>query len=211
MKRWKCPNCENGILAPTRPRKNDVRRYCKDCSWETGYLVERISPALEARREIAKTKTVQKQKVKAVRSREQWMVAGIDAEKYMRKLAVLPVYGGRKGLPYLRIKNGFTKLVIHRLKNPARYKLGHYNSLEIALFVSPDWTERTLRDTLMHELMHMVVRHRNGRSHPKEFHRKMVTAWRQSIRKFGEPVKDGTLGKWTRSTLEKVDPKLIAA
>ena len=208
LKRWKCGDCGSGVLAPTRPRKNDVRRYCLDCSRSTGYLVERTAPALEAKRAVAKIKTVEKQKTRAVKSREQWMVAGIDAEKYMQRLSVLPVYGGRKGKPYRYIKSGYTKLVIHRLKNPARWKLGHCSSSEIALYVSPDWTERTLREVLMHELMHIIVPHKNGRSHPRVFHQKMVTAWRQSIRKFGEPVKTGTVGKWTATTLAKVEASM---
>jgi predicted RNA-binding Zn-ribbon protein involved in translation (DUF1610 family) len=48
--RWKCPNCGDGILAPQRPRLDDVRRYCLPCSSKSGKLVERIAPALEAQR-----------------------------------------------------------------------------------------------------------------------------------------------------------------
>lgn len=49
--RWKCPQCGAGILAPTKPRRDDVRRYCLPCSAKGGRLVERIAPALEAKRE----------------------------------------------------------------------------------------------------------------------------------------------------------------
>ncbi len=49
--RWKCEKCNNGLLAPSRPRKNDVRRYCLPCSAKQGTLVERIAPALEKHRE----------------------------------------------------------------------------------------------------------------------------------------------------------------
>jgi len=38
------------LLAPTRPRRNDVRRYCLPCSSKAGVLVERVAPALDARR-----------------------------------------------------------------------------------------------------------------------------------------------------------------
>ncbi len=48
--RWKCPNCGDGILAPQRPRLDDIRRYCLPCSSKSGKLVERIAPALEAQR-----------------------------------------------------------------------------------------------------------------------------------------------------------------
>ena len=40
--RWKCPTCGHGLLAPTRPRRNDVRRYCLPCSSKAGVLVERV-------------------------------------------------------------------------------------------------------------------------------------------------------------------------
>jgi hypothetical protein len=55
--RWKCANCNHGLLAPMKPRKNDVRRYCLPCSAKTGKLVERVSPTLEKQRA---TKTVQR-------------------------------------------------------------------------------------------------------------------------------------------------------
>ncbi len=49
--RWECPLCNAGKLASSRPRMDDVKRYCLSCSEETGRLVSRICPALERRRE----------------------------------------------------------------------------------------------------------------------------------------------------------------
>jgi hypothetical protein len=71
--RWKCPQCDEGVLAPTRPRKDDVRRYCLPCSSAKGRLVERIAPALEAKREqrIASTREKVRQKRQVARRREQ--------------------------------------------------------------------------------------------------------------------------------------------
>jgi len=65
--RWKCTICNSGVLAPSRPRKDDVRRYCLQCSGKTGKLVERIAPSLEKKREAQKTKTVQKKKAQRVK------------------------------------------------------------------------------------------------------------------------------------------------
>lgn len=48
--RWVCPSCGTGKLAPSRPRRDDVRRYCLKCSERTGRLVERQAPALERKR-----------------------------------------------------------------------------------------------------------------------------------------------------------------
>lgn len=50
-KRYTCPTCGTGILAPSRLRKIDVRRYCLPCSEEAGVLVERTCPSRERERE----------------------------------------------------------------------------------------------------------------------------------------------------------------
>jgi hypothetical protein len=60
--RWKCESCNNGLLAPTKPRMNDVRRYCLPCSASTGKLVERVAPSLEKQR-VAKQAATRKKNV----------------------------------------------------------------------------------------------------------------------------------------------------
>ena len=60
--RWKCEVCDSGLLAPTKPRMNDVRRYCLPCSSKTGKLVQRVAPTLEKQR-IAKKASVKKKNV----------------------------------------------------------------------------------------------------------------------------------------------------
>ena len=49
--RWKCPSCDHGLLAPQRPRRDDIRRYCLPCSSKAGKLVERVAPALDSQRD----------------------------------------------------------------------------------------------------------------------------------------------------------------
>lgn len=66
--RWKCERCGDGLLAPSKPRRDDVRRYCLPCSSETGKLVERIAPALEQHR--ARRVEISRQKKKVERQRE---------------------------------------------------------------------------------------------------------------------------------------------
>lgn len=48
--RWVCPNGCPAKLGSTRPRKDDVVRYCLVCSERTGKLVPRSAPALERQR-----------------------------------------------------------------------------------------------------------------------------------------------------------------
>lgn len=44
MKIWRCPMClESGVRAPTAMRRDDVRRFCLDCSQRTGFLVSRVN------------------------------------------------------------------------------------------------------------------------------------------------------------------------
>jgi len=47
MKRWVCPRCGTGQLAPAAMRRDDTRGYCLGCSGSTGKLVQRICPARE--------------------------------------------------------------------------------------------------------------------------------------------------------------------
>lgn len=70
--RWECPNGKHpAILAPQRPRKNDVRRFCLPCSEQAGVLVERTAPSLERKRaakaEFRKAKTQRLAEYKAAR------------------------------------------------------------------------------------------------------------------------------------------------
>lgn len=69
LARWICPRCRDGKLAPNRPRKNDVRRYCLACSEKSGRLVERVSPKLERKR--------------AKKKPRYYMLAGHDVSSYI--------------------------------------------------------------------------------------------------------------------------------
>lgn len=50
MRRWICPECQDGLNAPERMRRNDSRRFCLVCSAKAPYLIERKCPVLESRR-----------------------------------------------------------------------------------------------------------------------------------------------------------------
>lgn len=45
MKRWVCPLCGAGKLAPARPAWEDARCFCLRCSERTGKLLARVCPA----------------------------------------------------------------------------------------------------------------------------------------------------------------------
>lgn len=56
---WRCPDCEGGIRAPSRLRKVDARRYCLDCTAQTGKLVERVCVARETKKRQVSERTKQ--------------------------------------------------------------------------------------------------------------------------------------------------------
>lgn len=68
MKIWRCSTCGNGIRAPGRLRRNDVRRFCLSCSAkaEDNLLVERTCPS----REIKRARAEEQRKEQDVRARE---------------------------------------------------------------------------------------------------------------------------------------------
>lgn len=63
---WKCPNGCASVRGVTRPRRNDICRWCLACSAKAGVLVEREAPALERRRSVrAERKLARAAKVSA--------------------------------------------------------------------------------------------------------------------------------------------------
>lgn len=82
MRRWVCPTCQSGVLAPERPRRDDVRRYCLDCSATAGRLVERTAPSLERQRainaEARRFRSTAAKVTAARRAREAHMIGTVD-------------------------------------------------------------------------------------------------------------------------------------
>jgi len=54
MRRWVCPICREGRLAPGRARRDDTRTYCLSCSDKSSHLVRRVCEAAERERARAK-------------------------------------------------------------------------------------------------------------------------------------------------------------
>lgn len=69
--RWECPNgLHPAVLGSTRPLADATVRFCLSCSEETGRLVKRVAPALEAKRDRAVARSRAKQSTKRERDRE---------------------------------------------------------------------------------------------------------------------------------------------
>lgn len=85
-RRWVCPTCGAGKHAPSRPRRDDVRRFCLPCSEKSGRLVERICPVNEKVRE----RSVESSKRKASRVRltaRKHRETATEAARTMKKTA----------------------------------------------------------------------------------------------------------------------------
>lgn len=76
--RWECPNgLHPGKLGVSRPRKNASVRFCFSCSEEAGVLVERVSPAIERKRNAKASAAAERQQ----RKREAEKVARANRHK----------------------------------------------------------------------------------------------------------------------------------
>lgn len=173
QRRWVCPNGCGGVLAPSRPRRNDVRRYCLACSERTGKLVERISPALEAERkrkaEAAKAKRERKAETAKRNEEAYWTVRTVDAagkeinvhvERELRAIARRAGFGLRT----VTIKRR------HNWTATSGRCWEHSQRIHITTADGESW-ER-LQYVLAHEVAHLE--HHGGKSHGPEFRKSMA-------------------------------------
>lgn len=90
MKRWTCPTCHGGVLAPAKPLMDDVRRYCLPCSASTGKLVRRACGSRErvkAERRDARAERVKADRDRAVaRELARHTVGGLDVRAVVRRV-----------------------------------------------------------------------------------------------------------------------------
>lgn len=187
--RWKCEKCDDGLLAPSRPRKNDVRRYCLPCSSKQGTLVERIAPALEKHREKRAAFVSNKNKEKRVRVaeklqpvKEQQRISALR-KKMIHKEAeriweLMKPYHKGKRLP---------QIVIARGKNWGSQR-GYAQSTWNNIQVNVDRDQSVSRSkrvwqVLAHELCHCAVPPimRNGARdvHSREFYHCLRDVWQK--------------------------------
>jgi hypothetical protein len=180
--RWVCPRCGQGRLAPRRPRRDDVRRYCLRCSEQTGRLVERVAPALEHQREQRQQAAAERRKRKAERERERerayYTVAGVDLREEMRRLVRLRAFGGRTG----RLARRPPTLHVRRASSyPSVLGRAWWHQNRIQLTDYPGITREDVLETLCHELVHIHERtDEDGRAHGYAFRAKMAEAFEEA-------------------------------
>jgi hypothetical protein len=157
--RWVCPNCGAGVLAPTRPRRDDVRRYCRACSAQTGRLVERVAPALERQRAVARSSA--SARTAAARERERaaavakHTVDGVDLLAEARRYWRLPtMVDARK-----RYRPRVTKLprIEWRRSTTKPYSTGRCSPWKQRIVVTLGTSASEAQATVLHELVHAVM------------------------------------------------------
>ena len=162
---WICNNPNHqGIRAPGRMRKDDIRRFCWLCSQESGYLVERHAPALEAKRKDAKAKRQEREQARRQREREKRsareVVDGVDVGKEIIRLMKLPAL--RDELPP-RLRDRPVPWTLDRSSNGG-YSGRAWPRQRIHLTLG-DIPASEVRTIIVHELAHYVMPdgHHSGR------------------------------------------------
>ena len=175
-RRWVCPNCRGGVLAVSRPRMDDVRRYCLPCSKSTGRLVKRICPAQE-RRVAAKRAAVKEGAVRArerERAREERLAAQAELARSIGapepfEVRAESIRGDLRAWARLaawQADLSDVELVIRRrTREPLGWTSGHCDGTRrIVITVGVDRAQA--RETLLHEMAHAAEgRFRRPRPH----------------------------------------------
>jgi hypothetical protein len=155
-KRWVCPQCQHGLLAPSRPRRDDVRRYCLNCSKKTGRLVERLCPTLEKKREKTAARHAVKRQKKAAKIQTDPKHQVMKLFRKWKKLRCWKDDVAHATLD-LRVKRDTRKWNAWFTPGRARYFSGR-----ITMTIGTDWADT--RATLLHELTHVTQGRRPGTS-----------------------------------------------
>jgi hypothetical protein len=191
QRRWTCPKCGKGALAPGKPRKDDVRRYCLPCSKKTGRLVTRECLSLERERADAKRQRderAKRQRAAATRKRtahardrrqKEFVGAGV-ARVALR--ALLRRWSGLKawtlpgwvhhhrGKVNLFVRHGHPELLVRRGKaqddhwHPAHAWSGHRITMTIPRHWDDDPLTPARKANLLMTLLHEMAHLAVGRA-----------------------------------------------
>jgi len=162
VKRWVCPLCGSGKLAPGKPARDDARRFCLPCSGKTGKLVERVSPAAQraaAEREERRVAAAERGRARrASRSLQERERAAAEAEVYPGVLRVLLRRWARLNEWGADLRD--LKMSVRRRADA--YSTGHayYRAARITLTVGT--SEGDGYATLLHEMAHHAGHRRPG-------------------------------------------------
>lgn len=197
--RWECPTGEHrGVLGPSKPRRENIVRYCLPCSQAAGRLVERVAPSLQRQRETAAERAAAKRKAAAERQRardaERYVVDGVDLRDVMLRAMRLPTCKPLvERLAYRHRVYGspnIVELVVRRSKTKA-YTTGHaWNHYKITITVGTRNDPVRAAGVLLHELAHLatLARGENWNDASPQFARRCHDLHDEWNARFGELV-----------------------
>lgn len=211
MRRWVCPSCGGGAIAPDRPRRDDTRRYCLACSASTGRLVERTCPALDRRRAVSSERTAAKRKASVERrkasverereaARARRTLGGVDLLAEAKRLWALPAMREVRGRPAARHRRMFPEVVIRHRRGVSSSGHCRYGDRRIVVTAGTD-VNRAI-EVVLHELVHAACGAMHG--HNATFWRTLRSAACQAwpdhdFRFVDAPSRGWALDSWVAS------------
>lgn len=179
--RWECPNGCAAVLASTRPRRDDVARFCLACSAKSGRLVQRSAPALVSR------------------AAARFCVGGLDLVAALYQAWSLPI--SREWRETRRLPSQVPGLHVRRvamLVGSYGYAWPWQHRMVVKVCEGNARSELTVEreklralGTLLHELAHILMRGSTERSHGPSFRvclARLHAEWDERAPRLGFPL-----------------------
>jgi hypothetical protein len=166
--RWACPlGAHAAVLAPTKPRADDVRRFCLECSKGSGRLVRRVAPVLEKKRETRKeqraARVLERKRRHEARETAYYTVAGLDVRAVRDEILKAPCFHRQAPNEFYRhTARNPPSIRVRRVKDRNRIsKLGHasWRKRELLIVVWEGIDQAGIKDTIAHEMAHFAAPH----------------------------------------------------
>jgi len=189
--RWVCERCGSGALGSSRPRKDDVVRFCLKCSAQTGRLVPRSAPSLERKRSAAALRSTEqrataRQRAKAAEAKRftvsvrnaDGTLVDLDLRDTLARCLALPEIRGllrEDRRNRYRLRRGWRPDLV--VAHSSTWKCGGHAepwSDRITLAIGRGLERERVEELVLHELVHIVA----GRNedHGKHWHGPHFTA-----------------------------------
>jgi hypothetical protein len=148
-------------------RRDDVRRFCLPCSEETGRLVERACPALDAKRERAAEARKERAAAERAEERERFLLAdGTDTRRLLRRARKLPAWGRQSELAQRAVSRCRADVAIG---NPGGSHGRAWGRSRVHVHLRKDAHPALALALIVHELTHVACHAEGRRGHDRYF------------------------------------------
>ena len=169
MPKWLCPTCGSVKIASSRPRRDDIRRYCVSCSESTGRLVARTCPILDAKRERRaaerKDRTIEQRDRERQLKARTYTVDGIDVRDEFKRLTAIARDIAKERREFMP-----TPTLIVRRSATSDGTSGHvrYGDQRIVITIGKTCDRAEAVEVLAHEVAHLICP--TSEHHGQKFH-----------------------------------------